>query len=69
MSYLREHDRHVDRDLFVTFNVIEVTSFLGTIIVETCETCPLMQVNCIHRRTTWVTRTMLTCDLCGMDCT
>jgi hypothetical protein len=68
VSYLREHDEHVDRDLWFSADYATVTSSLGTIEIESCNACPMLWVRCIHERNTWDAEgTQLACDLCGVD--
>lgn len=68
MSYLREHDEHVDRDGGFSADCLTVTSYLGTIEIESCDRCPHLWVRCVHQHNTWNSAgTQLTCDLCGVD--
>jgi len=68
MSYLREHDEHVQRDGGFSADYLTVTSYLGTVEVESCDQCPLVAVRCTHERNTWnADEAQLTCDLCGVD--
>jgi hypothetical protein len=68
MSYLREHDEHIARSGGFSADYVTATSWLGTIEIESCDSCPLLWVRCIHEHNTWNTDgSQLTCDLCGVD--
>jgi hypothetical protein len=70
MSYLKEHDEHVATDLGWTAEVVYVECYLGTLMIEHCDQCPLMYVTCLHRRNEWEgpkEDQRLICQLCGVD--
>jgi len=67
MSYLKEHDI-CNRQLWASFNYLEVKSWLGTLAITQCDTCDYLIVFCPHEITTWnATGTILVCNLCGIE--
>jgi hypothetical protein len=70
MSYLKEHDEHVEETGISSFDYIHIMSFLGTIAVEKCDKCSLLMVTCIHELNEWNPEsTILICKLCGEELT
>ncbi len=80
MSYLKEHDEHRRANGGFSADMVLVTSSLGTIEVEQCDTCGYYLVRCLHEKNTWhdadgqplpLSRVMngehLLCDLCGEE--
>lgn len=64
MSYLREHDEHGS----YSFGIVYISSWLGTIELEECDTCGYLNVLCTHENNSWTEdETQLLCDLCGAD--
>lgn len=68
MSYLREHDEHVQQDGGWSAVIINISGPLGTISADVCEKCDYQIAWCTHERNSWnIAGTELTCDLCGAD--
>ena len=68
MSYLKEHDEHVSV-LFspLSYSVVYLSSYLGTLELELCDQCPFVKPRCTHENNTWnEAGTQLTCNLCGV---
>lgn len=68
MSYLREHDAHVNADGVFASSVFTLGSHLGTLQAEQCDTCPYWYVACLHDHCAWdLGGKTLLCRLCGAD--
>lgn len=70
LGYLKEHEEHIKAGRGWRAQTVTLTSILGTIYVEVCETCGYEDVRCAHTKNSWDDHgAQLTCDLCGEDVT
>lgn len=68
MSYLKEHEVHVEKTGNWSGVVVNISSFLGEIQVVQCDDCDHVEVHCLHAISTWkYGDTALLCELCGED--
>lgn len=76
VSYLKEHDEHPAAPL----SVVYLSSHLGTLQIEECDSCGYLRVQCEHEKNTWHDGQMrplpsslvmsgkhLICNLCGSE--
>jgi hypothetical protein len=68
VSYLKEHDDHISLYGHYSNDVLYISTFLGSVMVEICDRCGYLVPRCEHQHNSWNPEgTILSCNLCGAD--